>query len=983
MLLRALLGVPLFLYLPGYIAERVWLGERVALCGIERQIGRCVASVLVTGWLGLLLAELGWFSYWLLAGLLLVGCLVGWWLLFRQRGKHPARQQFGPPLGLIAGQPATSRAGGLLGASLRALQFDHLLLGILLIFGLLVARPFEIIRGGLDAGVYANTGIAIARTGSIVQHDTIVADIGQRVAAGDGLAGNIETNILGTQNGQRYLATRIRAAGFFINSGELPEGRVVPQFFHLWPTWIAIFVAMLGPTLGLVATGAAGTLGVALLGLIGRRIGGPLVGLLAALFLALMTPQVWFSRMSTSEALAQALTLAGFWAWTHFAAANERRGRIWWGMLVGGAFGALALTRIDFFLVVGPTLALLLYVAITRRWHSGYTALALTLGGLLLHAGLHTLLIARAYLIDTGIPTLQKYALTIYASWPLLSPELKAYTIARPNSRIGDWGRLAAELGLLIAVVAGGFSLWRWPRPLLQIERLLRRRRPWLLGAGVCGLALVATYAYLIRPEIINGDVLRHPLRPGNWLRLQGYIGAPIDVPIDKYCLNGMDRQTPTKQCKATEFIALATMVRFGWYVSPLGILLGVTGLLLLWYRVDRSTWLLLLVATLYTFFYIVSTQGTQDQTYIYILRRYVPVVYPAFALGMAYAIRCLAQQSSHHRRLRALRWGLAGLLAASLVLFFAVTGRTVYAHVEYAGALAQFEAISAQLRPSDIVLMRGGGPSYADVRDTSELVVAPLTYVYGHHALPVKGRVPAKYSVAFADQVTRWRAEGRRVLLLLGASGGDLLFPGYTPQPVETWTLRLSEFQQLKNQKPKLSYINAAPFTLYELVPEADAVAAAVLAYDDTAAQVTGFYRSELVAQNQPRAAWTNGAGVLRLPASAQGQLLTLEVAGGKRPAAIGLAQLCVDVAPEPTTYSDAGVTDLPWRELRCAELPELATSISLPLPAVQADTPILIRLRSQTWVPAQTAVAGEAASADERGLGVRFVRASWSTQP
>ncbi len=967
MLLRALLGVPLFLYLPGYIAERVWLGERVALCGIERHIGRCVASVLVTGWLGLLLAELGWFSYWLLAGLLLVGCLVGWWLLFRQRGKHPARQQFGPPLGLIAGQPATSRAGGLLGASLRALQFDHLLLGILLIFGLLVARPFEIIRGGLDAGVYANTGIAIARTGSIVQHDTIVADIGQRVAAGDGLAGNIETNILGTQNGQRYLATRIRAAGFFINSGELPEGRVVPQFFHLWPTWIAIFVAMLGPTLGLVATGAAGTLGVALLGLIGRRIGGPLVGLLAALFLALMTPQVWFSRMSTSEALAQALTLAGFWAWTHFAAANERRGRIWWGMLVGGAFGALALTRIDFFLVVGPTLALLLYVAITRRWHSGYTALALTLGGLLLHAGLHTLLIARAYLIDTGIPTLQKYALTIYAAWPLLSPELQAYTIARPRSRVGDWSRLAVELTLLTSLVVAAVGLWRWSRPLRLIERWAGRWRTWLLGMVVLGLGTLAFYAYLIRPGIISADVLLHPLRPANWLRLQGYIGAPIEVPFDLY---------PDKPVIA---VALANMVRLGWYLSPLGVLLGVSGGLLLWCRLDRRTWLLLLIATLYAVFWIVSLQGTQEQTYIYILRRYVPVVYPAFALGMAYALAELKGRSGESAsRLRSLRIGVSGLLAASLVLFFVVTGRTVYAHVEYAGALAQVESISAQLGVDDIVLVRGGGPSYTEVRDTSDLVVAPLTYVYGRNALPIKGRIPGKYPEAFADQVTRWRTEGRKVFLLLGASGGDLLFPGYTPRKVGTWTLRLSEFQQLRYQKPKLSYINEVPFTLYELLPSAGVSPHASFTYDDTYAQVTGFYRSESVEPDGLRAAWTNGAGVLRLPASLQGQTLTLEVAGGKRPAVLGAAQLCVDSAAEPGSYPEGGVAELPWRELRCLLLPEQATQVSLRLPKLQANNGLLLRLRSQPWVPADVNVPGELGSADRRALGIRFISAS-----
>ncbi len=962
--LRTLLGIPILLYVPGYVADRVWLGRQIGPTGVERHVSRCVLSVLATGWVALLLAEIGWFSFWLLAALLAIASAAG-----ALRLRHQPRAAAGrpaAPLGLVAGRPQAVRQAGALRAVLHRLQFDHLLLGIVLLFAVLVARPFEVVRGGLDAGVYANTGIAIARTGAIVQYDPVIADIGRRAAAGDGLAGNIETNLLGTRNAERNLATRLRAAGFFINAGELAQGRVVPQFFHLWPTWIAVFVTMFGPTVGLVATGAAGALGVVLTGLIGRRLGGPMVGLLAALFLALMTPQVWFSRMSTSEALAQALTLAGLWAFMHFADAAEPRAQTWWGVLVGGAFGSLALTRIDFFLVVGPLVALLVYVAVTRRWHRGYTALALTLGALLLHAGLHTLFIARAYLIDTGIPTLQKYALTIYAVWPLLSPELRAYTIIRPRSRIGDWSRLVVEITLLATLIGAIVGVWHWPRPVLQLERVAQRQRAWLLGIVVLALAVLAFYAYLIRPGILNPDVLRHPLRPDNWLRLQGYVGAPIEVPFDLY---------PDKPVVA---VGLANMVRLGWYLSPLGVLLGIIGGLLLWWRLDRRTWLLLLIATLYAVFWIMSLQGTSEQTYIYILRRYVPVVYPAFALGIAYTLAEIKGGRERMSRLRSARSVASALLATSLVLFFVVTGRTAYAHVEYAGALAQVESISAQLDANDIMLVRGGGPSYAEVRDTSDLVVAPLTYIYGRNAIPIKGSTPGKYTEAFADQITRWRAEGREVFLLLGASGGDVLFPGYAPRKIGTWTLRLNEFQQLRYQKPKLSYMNEVPFTLYELLPADEVQPPTLLAYDDTAEQVSGFYRSEAVQPGGYRAAWTNGAAVLRLPSSAQGQPLTLEAAGGKRPTSIGQAQLCVDIAAEPTPYPDAGVAELPWQELHCQSLPEQPTHVSLPLPNVAPKGNVLIRLRSPAWVPADVSMAGEPGSADRRALGMRFIGAT-----
>ncbi|HEX6288006.1 MAG TPA: hypothetical protein VFZ66_02395 [Herpetosiphonaceae bacterium] len=982
--LRTLLGVPLFLYIPGYILDRLWLEEGIAVRGIERHITRIVASVLLVGWLAFLMAEIGVFGYWLLAGCVLALAVPGLLLLHR-RGRLPRFERLAaPPSGIVAGRsPARTALGGMR-ARLAALRFDHLLLGIALLFGLLVARPFEVIRGGLDAGVYANTGVAIARTGSIVQHDPIVADIGRRAAAGDDLARQIETNILGVQSAKRNIATRVRAAGFFISGGELAQGRVVPQFFHLWPVWIAIFVSMLGPTAGLIATGAFGTLGVVLLGLLGRRIAGGQAGLLGALFLALMTPQVWFSRMSTSEAQAQALTLAGLWAFTHFADATARRERIWWGVLVGGACGGLALTRIDSFWVVGPALALLLYVALTHRWHIGYTVLALTLGALLVHTALHTLLIARAYFFDTGYARFQDYALTIRLSLPFLTPELQDRFMNRWGSKYQDPWRLWIELGAIGVGVLLLAAIWRWPRPLLVLERWLQRRRRWLLTGGALALGGMAIYGYLIRPEILTAETLRHPFAPTNWLRLQGYVGAPIEPPIDKYC-------QPGEPCKETLYIALANMVRLGWYLSPLGVALGTIGWLLLWHRLDRHSWFFVVIATIYALFYIRSLYGTSDQTYIYILRRYVPLVYPAFALGMAYALAQIGGWRpgagvEGSRRVRLARAGLCALLTAALLLFFVVTGRTVYAHVEYAGVLRQIEALGEQVRDQDIVLIRGGGVDEVAVRNTSELIAAPLTYVYGRNALPVKGYAPAKYPTALADQVTRWRGEGRRVYLLLAASGSDMLFPGYGLRSLDTWTLRLNEFQQLADQKPKISYINEVPFHLYELVPADAADQPRSFTYDDTGAQVAGFYRSEQIGQEPQRTAWTDGIAVLRLPTTAQGRSLALFLAGGKRPQALGAARVCIDIVAEPSPYPDGGVAQpaapgVPWRELSCTALLETISEVQVELPHLGTDSAVLIRVRSTPWIPAATPPdLGMPQSQDARRLGVRFAGATIS---
>ena len=958
---RILIGVPLFLYVPGGVLERAFLGDAVPVRGIERFGMRVLASVLLTGWLGLLLAEAGWFSFSLLALLVAAFSLAASFIPRRQISARVADDR----LGIIARHAP-------IGESLRMLaapRFDTLLLGVLLVFGLLVARPFEVVRGGLDAGVYANTGAAIARTGGIVQHDAIVADIGARAAAGDTAAQQIETNVFGTQNPGRFQATRIRAAGFFAAAGSLADGLVVPQFFHLWPVWLAIGISMLGPVSGLAAAGLAGALGVLFTGLIGRRAGGSATGLLAAAFLALMTPQVWFSRMTTSEALAQALTLGGIWAMMCFADAASSRERVWWGALAGGAFGSLALTRIDFVWAVGPVSALLLYVALTRRWNRGYTALALVLGALLLHAGLHGLFVARAYVIDTALPTLQKYALTIYAAWPLLSPEQQAYTLQRNVVRMGDLQRLALEAGALLAVLVALALLWRFPAPLLRIEALARRLRRPLLGSFV----LRARRRRAMGLPAAAGDPQR---RDAERAAERGQLAAAArvcwraDRAADRPLLRRDRRraQGPRRQRKALQAdradrsgqhgaaglvsIAIGDCARHRRPVAAvvagrppyLAAAADSNAVLALLYHVavrHQRCHLYLYPAALRS----AGAAGVRDRRCLCHRRdRWVRPRDGAVRVGNAATAMPSGQtvwdtpparssgprsrNSSGASGVSLLVWGrrvVAVGLAAMLLLFWAVTGRTVFAHVEYQGALAQIEQIARAVGPDDIVLVRGGGPSVVAVRDTNDLVVAPLTNVFGRNVLPVKGSQPGHYAGAFAEQVARWRDEGRRVWLLLSASGGDIVVPGYTAQPAESYLLSLREFQQLRDQKPKLSYINEVPWRLYELLPDSQAATATTIDADDAAAQVAGFYRSEQVEGGADRAAWTDGAAVLRLTVAANGGKVAIEAAGGLRPRSIGPAELCVDVAAEPVPYPEGGArAALPWRELGCSTLAE-----------------------------------------------------------
>ncbi len=1016
--------VPL-LYIPGFLIAHALLGQRQSLDPLERHYERTVAGALLNGWLAFTLAELGVFSAWLHIMLLALVC-GGALLVARRRGAvlWPAH-----PLGIIAGRKPTANRRQRTTVDNQSVvnrlssvvsHWDALALLIIgAIFVVLVTPPFETVLGGRDAGVYANAGFAIARTGSIVQYDPLVAQIGQDQHAADpalrAAAEQAETNFLGGQNPTRFIATRLRAAGFLIYNGDLAAGRVVPQGLHLFPAWIGLLASMLGFEGGLLATGLMGLLGVWSVAMLGRRLAGPWVGVLAALLLALNGVQVWFSRYSTSETTMQFLTFAGLYMFA-VAAADERRTpalnevegtndehafvhrRDFAALLAGIAFGQLALARIDFILMVGPVLAYLFYMWLTGRWARRETFLSIGLFAMLLHAAIHIAMIARAYFFDTLFARLQDYAIPALLSLPFLTPELREVYLTRPCSPLSilrlpampntpacpsfkgmpptefvgwNYGRIAAEFAVVIVLIAAMLLLRpRIGRGLRHAERLIVRWRELLLLTIAASVVLLGAYGYFVRPQILSTATLRGlpgclnlaQLRAptGACLALQGYIGAPIALP-------------PGREVYT---IPLANLVRIGWYLSPLGVVLAVAGFAWWWRRgMIRASWLLLAIGLVTSVFFIRQTYGTSDQTYIYILRRYVPQVYPVFCLAIAYALVRIGRRTGDGGRrsnsssiafvMRHAPFVASAVLTFGLVAFFLLTNRTIYSHVEYGGSLQQLSSIAQRFSPNDVLLFRSGS------RDVPDMVTTPLTYAFGLNAITIKSSAPGKYADALAAYIEHWRQQGHNVYLVLGPSGA-LGLPGLRQQQVGTLALDdLHEFEQLTNQKPTNINVFDLPFVVYQLVPEGQQSAPHAIGPRDFGAQVRGFYMPEEI--DGTTVAWTDGQGLLRLPWPENGPLrVTVQLAGGKRPAELGPARACLSFAPE-THWWYEGMPPLKFNASQCVTLDEQPRGYSFTFdlhgqPAPSAGS-LLLQITSDTWVPAK--YPGQH---DQRNLGVQF---------
>jgi hypothetical protein len=1185
---------------------------------VERWFEYALIGALLNGWIAFTLAQIGIFSAPLHGAVVAVLCIIAA-LIRRASGSQPATPD-GPPStfnvppatpdgppstfnvppatpdgppstfnvppatpdvqrSTSGTQPATRSQRSTFNVQRSA--FNLLLPAILLLFVFLVTPPFETIIGVRDAGVYANAGFIMARTGSLTFTDPLVAQIAADQQSPDpslaDAARQAETNVLGVQNAQRFIATRLRAAGFFIDQGDLARGRVVPQGLHLFSAWIGLLAAFFGMHGGLLAPAVTGLLGVWGVALLGRRIAGSWVGLLAALFLALSAVQVWFSRYSTAETTAQFLVFAGLYAFTRAFGSSTFHPQpstfnlqpstfhpqpstpnlppsTFHALLAGLAFGQLALTRIEFFLVVGPLALYLIFIWLARRWTPPHTALLASAGVMLLHAGLQIVFLARAYFFDTLFARLQDFALTAALALPFLTPTLRQVYLLRPCSRLTmqpcppiagmpptadaplNWTRIGAELFVVILIIIALIVVRRLSLVAHFVSLLARLSHPLRLIAAVVVIVL-GGYTYLIRPQILSpATIAALPacLTPaqltspqGACLTLQGYVGAPIATPayVDPLAgwidhLIGMARgrsNPPREACIALRRetlppsadgrtmpevlrdglireadvapeiladlracdryvlrdlfgVAQANLVRLGWYLSPLGIALALAGLALMVYRINATSWLFLVIAAVASVVFLRLTYGASDQHYIYIMRRYVPHVYPAFAIGIAYAIAHLtldlrlfadmlrsiarkahrnastglqrpttfnvqgsrfkvppstpdAQPSTSNLQpstfnlqpptpnpqpstfnpqpsipnlqpsnvqpstfnpqpstpnpqpstpnLQPPTFNLRMLLTLALVLFLIVTGRPIYRHTEYAGAITQIGAMAAQLDPGAIVLMRGGAPSYAQARDIPDLLATPLTFGFGVDAFALKSRDPGRYAPQLARYIRRWHDQGRPVYLAVSASGA-LTLPGWRLEPVGRFLLDLPEYEQPTDHKPSAVQRFTLDFALYRLTPGETAEAPPVILPDDYAYQVRGVYRAERI--NDRLIAWSDGDALFRLPAPKDEPLsISVTLASGARPTTF-TGETCLAVAAEPG-FSVEEAEQAVFTTPVCVTPGVEPTTITLAIdPRQMPSSPtghLLLRVRSPAFIPARDDPAGH----DPRRLGVQIV--------
>lgn len=841
--LPAALLAPFLLLVPGLLALALLPERERRELPLDETLFLGVAlSVCLSSWLGLLLAELGRFSL-LRAGLLLAGLSALLALAARRR------------LGWPCARPVRARA--LLPALL-----------VLALAILLQARPSEYLVGGRDPGAYVASMALIGRTGGILYTDPAV------------LAIPPEDVSLFFRNPERPDYTFARFMGFDL---ERPaSGRVVPQFFHLFPAFGAYFFQAMGVRGALATPPVLGILGTLAVFFALRRTFTGAVALVASCLLALNVIQVWFARYPVSEPFSQLLVFLGLLAVAHW----ERGGAPAFGAIAGLAFSLSLLVRVDSVLIVVP-LALFLLLRRAQGRLPWRRALPLLLGFLLgaAHAALHAALFASKYVLDIA---------------------------SRPYWRQPAWVWAAlGALGLLALLAAE-------PLGRRLIPLVARNAERFRTGATVLLLTLAA-YAYFLRPL------------------LSAWAGADGNPPGGAWADPAALRALGFHRLAAHD---AQSLLRLGWFVSPLGLLLGLAGLLLALRDERPRQTLALLVALTFACFYFYKIRVWND--YYFALRRFVPVVLPMLLAFAALALSRLWESGRPGARGGAGRRLLAAALGVALAASYASDTRRIAAHVDWKGSVDFVREVARRFGADDVVVF--------EQPRSIHLLSLPLWAIHGVNVLELARFNPEPERLQHL--VKSWRPRFKNIYF---ASTYSTDLCGLFLQRQGDYGFRTLEWERSYDRPPlrpetRALYFNVSRVLLPEelQVPPLDELD--VGGSDDF--QVSGFYDKEGGGEHSFR--WTSRCGSLYLPGARSGDTLTLGASVGRRP-------------DRPEVRVSLSGVEL-GRFLASQDWSEHAFRLPEPLP----PGPPVLRLDVKAYRPANV----DPRSEDTRDLGVMIDR-------
>jgi hypothetical protein len=239
---------------------------------------------------------------------------------------------------------------------------------------------------------------------------------------------------------------------------------------------------------------------------------------------------------------------------------------------------------------------------------------------------------------------------------------------------------------------------------------------PILWRVAAVGVVALALYAYFLRPVVTE-------------TRLFNYWYGGDQIPA-------LDQEN---------------FIRLGWYLSPLGLALGVGGIALMLLReANRRTAFLLVAGGFFALMFLWRIGANPHQ--IYAMRRYVPQVLPFFTVAGVYLVWSLWNKLGPRGRIP------VALLTLGWIVGIFVCGQPFTMQVDYRGLATQISELSRAFPEKSVVLFSDTSPV-----GIGDFVGTPLRFLEDKRVFVV--RDPAGLDpIRLENAVRHWQEQGYTV---------------------------------------------------------------------------------------------------------------------------------------------------------------------------------------------------------------------------
>jgi hypothetical protein len=525
----------------------------------------------------------------------------------------------------------------------------------------------------------------------------------------------------------RQAASSYLFPGLYVTDAD--AGQIVPQFFPLHAIWLAIAFGIGDVNAALLMTGFWALLGSLAIYLTARELAGWPAAAIALIGMTLNALQIWFARYPTTEALTQFLLWTSIWALLVWIRRIKRSENGTSAFLSRPFWALLAGVMMgELFLVRIDTYFLLVIPIIIWFW---------------LRSTGHWQRNDWWFFGAVGLLALHSL---VHANW-----------FSRPYFyNIFGYGLVLLERFwpfFLILALAGAVLMVSSAFYQHRIVISDRRRQQILAVAAVLVIVMVA-YNWFIRPRIGGADFLAE-----YW-----YGGGEIPRNLDR-----------------------ENLVRLGWYLSPIGVLLATAGTCLLILKLDLRRGLVLVAGLSFSALYLWKIQANPHQ--IYTMRRYVPAVMPFAIIATAYLLGWIV--------LKKKVWMKVGGAFLTIIWLagLAWLARGFVSQIDYVNLQDQIAQIDMLLSPESVLIFDD-----QSAVTTGDIIGTPLHFLYGHDVYSIRAPEDLDQDV-LADAIDNWRQAGRDVYWVGFPGSAQLL--GLVATPLENVTIKTQQLEGSYDRKP------------------------------------------------------------------------------------------------------------------------------------------------------------------------------------